>query len=369
MNEKYISVREWQAKYKAGDYSGKDVSIQVAAGWFDWFCDDNALPGRLKKLAPLIMGIAEPFILDNYRLWLKNNCPVNDPLYDDVRFEPLEGERDGKYFLVSRDCPHYERKWSLITERFGFDEPEYECANVRDMIKYVNRLGYELKNGIIPDFVAEAQKGKLYIAYGSNLNLTQMKHRCPTAKVMGKSVLKGYRLNFRGSYGGGVATVEPEEGSTVPVLIWYIYPKDEKALDRYEGAPRLYRKENISVELNGETVEAMIYIMNDGFPIAAPSRRYYDIIAEGYASADFDIDVLKEYVNESIPKEDCHMTEVIRQQIMDIRDSGEANMFELNKVLNIADREDYSELVDYIEKNRRGYVNFILYGDENGGGI
>ena len=28
---------------------------------------------------------------------------------------------------------------------------------------------------------------KLYIAYGSNLNLSQMKHRCPTARVIGTS--------------------------------------------------------------------------------------------------------------------------------------------------------------------------------------
>ena len=27
---------------------------------------------------------------------------------------------------------------------------------------------------------------KLYIAYGSNLNLKQMKYRCPTAKFVGK---------------------------------------------------------------------------------------------------------------------------------------------------------------------------------------
>ena len=30
-------------------------------------------------------------------------------------------------------------------------------------------------------------KNKLYIAYGSNLNLPQMAGRCPTAKVVGAS--------------------------------------------------------------------------------------------------------------------------------------------------------------------------------------
>ena len=52
-------------------------------------------------------------------------------------------------------------------------------------------------------------KQRLYIAYGSNLNLEQMAFRCPTAKVVGKSELKDYELLFRGGRRGAVATVEP----------------------------------------------------------------------------------------------------------------------------------------------------------------
>lgn len=39
----------------------------------------------------------------------------------------------------------------------------------------------------------------LYLAYGSNMNQTQMALRCPTARVVGISQLKGYELLFRGS--------------------------------------------------------------------------------------------------------------------------------------------------------------------------
>ena len=44
---------------------------------------------------------------------LKNNCPMSGPLYDDVRFDPLSGERDGKYFVVTLDSPHERAKWVL----------------------------------------------------------------------------------------------------------------------------------------------------------------------------------------------------------------------------------------------------------------
>ena len=40
------------------------------------------------------------------------------------------------------------------------------------------------------------KKPKLYMAYGSNLNLYQMAYRCPTAQVAGKAVLKDYELLF-----------------------------------------------------------------------------------------------------------------------------------------------------------------------------
>lgn len=142
-----ISVRQWQAMYRLGAFSSKDTATQCEAGWYDWFCRDDSLAARLKQIAPAVVGITDPFILDNFYVWFKNNCPCNGPLYDDVRFEPLSGERDGKYFLVVKDSPHEKAKWVLYTERYGFQEPEFQCGNVRDMIRYVNRLGPELQQG------------------------------------------------------------------------------------------------------------------------------------------------------------------------------------------------------------------------------
>ena len=43
---------------------------------------------------------------------------------------------------------------------------------------------------------------KYYLAYGSNLNVRQMMHRCPGAKPVGKMVLEGYELLFKGSKTG-----------------------------------------------------------------------------------------------------------------------------------------------------------------------
>jgi hypothetical protein len=143
-------------------------------------------------------------------------------------------------------------------------------------------------------------KRRLYIAYGSNLNFEQMAQRCPTAQVVGTSVMKDWRLLFRGELRGAVATVERFRGSFVPILVWRLQPQDEATLDRYEGWPHLYRKETLRIRLNGKTVEAMIYIMNEIRPYGLPSPYYFSTIREGYISSGFDIGILRKAALDSL---------------------------------------------------------------------
>ena len=135
---------------------------------------------------------------------------------------------------------------------------------------------------------------RLYVAYGSNLNLRQMARRCPTAKVFGIGKIKDYQLTFR-----GVATIESDVGKEVPVGVWEIQPSDEKALDRYEGYPHLYRKEDIKVTMSdGTEVTAMVYIMNRGLP-DYPNASYYRTIEDGYHDSGLDPIYLKEALEDT----------------------------------------------------------------------
>ena len=136
--------------------------------------------------------------------------------------------------------------------------------------------------------------GKLYVAYGSNLHLGQMGTRCPYAKVYGIGKIKDYQLTFR-----RVATIVPEQGKEVPVGVWEIQPSDERSLDMYEGYPRLYRKETIKVEMaNGDTIDGMVYIMNEGKP-DLPSKGYFDTILQGYRDCGLDEQYLEEALKDT----------------------------------------------------------------------
>ena len=142
---------------------------------------------------------------------------------------------------------------------------------------------------------------KLYIAYGSNMNIEQMKHRCPTAKVVTSIYLEGYRLRFMGGRYSAVATIEPSREDLVPVTIWEIRPEDERNLDLYEGYPHLYRKETIKIKLGKKTFPAMVYILNsERMLYGHPSESYFDIIREGYIAAGFDPKLLHQAVAENL---------------------------------------------------------------------
>lgn len=133
----------------------------------------------------------------------------------------------------------------------------------------------------------------LYAAYGSNLNMKQMAIRCPTASVVGSGKLNGYKLAFC-----GVATVFPCENSSVPVAVWEIDEDCERALDRYEGFPRLYRKETVEVEVDDVALDAMIYIMNRS-RLYPPAGSYYRTIEQGYEDFGLDLACLEQARDEA----------------------------------------------------------------------
>lgn len=142
-------------------------------------------------------------------------------------------------------------------------------------------------------------KKQLYIAYGSNLDKSQMAFRCPGAKPVATSVLKDYRLVFQGNPYGAHANVIPEKGQEVPVAIWEISRKNEAALDLYEGvAGGYYTKEYMEVEIDGKPTEALIYIMTP-HGHGVPDDSYLATIVRGYRDFDFSAKTLNDAVRYS----------------------------------------------------------------------
>jgi hypothetical protein len=155
---------------------------------------------------------------------------------------------------------------------------------------------------------------KIYAAYGSNMNISQMKMRCPKAKILGTGIMEEYRLTFRGS-GRGVANIEKHNGGRVPVLLWNITENCEIALDIYEGYPRLYDKCEVEVsKMSGEIVKAFVYVMDKKYADmpAQPTEYYRDVIWQGYIDNNFPTETLRIALSENLLEIDKKLNERYR---------------------------------------------------------
>jgi len=134
---------------------------------------------------------------------------------------------------------------------------------------------------------------RVFAAYSVGLNRAEMAKYCPTAKPIGTTELKNFKLAFRGGNAYALATIEKAKGGSVPALLWEITPQDEAALDRWIGVPDLYRKDTVKVRLNGAAMDAFVYILIGNKPPNKPSAFYYSTLLEGYKAAGFDTEILK----------------------------------------------------------------------------
>lgn len=127
-------------------------------------------------------------------------------------------------------------------------------------------------------------KRKLYVAYGSNVNKSVMRRRCPGARPLGRFMLTSARLVFRGA-----ADLEFDPDGAVPCALWLIDEFDERELDRVEGISggHYFKSEEIVLQYKGEPRNALIYLMTSR-GVYPPTQDYVNRIRYGYR--DFGMD-------------------------------------------------------------------------------
>ena len=187
-------------------------------------------------------------------------------------------------------------------------------------------------------------KQRLYVAYGSNLNKSQMKFRCPTAKLYGVGTIEGYELQFKGSSNSAFATIAPKESAFVPVAVWSLKPMDEFMLDRYEGYPSHYFKQDVPVNINGKEITAMAYIMNLKMDYGLPSNSYYHIVRQGYEDCGLDTKVLEEAVIDSAKQFYSKETNYRQQLLIDDVEDEDADLDAEDEDIDLDDESEDEDI-------------------------
>jgi gamma-glutamylcyclotransferase (GGCT)/AIG2-like uncharacterized protein YtfP len=122
-----------------------------------------------------------------------------------------------------------------------------------------------------------------YFAYGSNLHHLQMQKRCPKCLFIKKMILHNYNLTFRSKY--GAADIEKKIGKKVYGALYTISKHAERRLDVYEEYPTLYKK----IYFKYQKKKVMTYTMPKKSKLVYPTKRYLNIIIQGYKDCNINL--------------------------------------------------------------------------------
>lgn len=129
-----------------------------------------------------------------------------------------------------------------------------------------------------------------YFAYGSNLSRKQMSQRCLDAQPKFVATLPNHKLIFAGwskKWCGGVASIKPCEGEKVIGAIYEISKRCLRSLNKCEGYPTTYGRENVTVFTGSDApVRAITYVKVEQSDETQPSGEYLATIQQGYKDWD-----------------------------------------------------------------------------------
>ena len=130
-----------------------------------------------------------------------------------------------------------------------------------------------------------------YFAYGSNMNLEQIRSRCGRPVVVSVARLPEHRLSFYGyaeTWDGAMETVEPAPGSEVWGVIFRLSRLDWERLDewqgaRLDGAGMYFHFPATVMDLEGCEHNVRLYRKDVQGEPRNPSREYLEHIVRGAA--------------------------------------------------------------------------------------
>ena len=138
----------------------------------------------------------------------------------------------------------------------------------------------------------------VYFAYGHNADNSEMARRCPSAELLGKGLLKNFKLVLK-----HYADIENKEDTECYGVVWKISQHDLKDLDGDEGFHIHYNRIPVEIELDGEKIRAMTYIMDPGYKASGlQKQKYVNMISKGYKENNIPLGQLEQAIEECLAR-------------------------------------------------------------------
>ena len=187
--------------------------------------------------------------------------------------------------------------WKMEKVVDKIDDLDPFCRVLEDKVNNLERLGYsfeEICECMYKDFEIFLSDNdyRLYLAYGSNMDINQMDYRCPNSYMFDNIIVDNYKFVLDVA---GVASIIPSEGDKVEAILWAVHELDVETLDRYEGVSLgCYEKTTMPIVIDGAELDVLVYfslrdLNNHGYRSGYMSR-----IIQAAIDADFS----EEYIEE-----------------------------------------------------------------------
>ena len=125
-----------------------------------------------------------------------------------------------------------------------------------------------------------------YFTYGSNMSVSRIIKRGIKPFFRNTGILKGWELKFNKKASAGdwaFANIMENKESSVEGIVFGITEDGLNLLDKFEGAPKHYRREKVKVISKGELIECITYIAQEEHIVEGllPTEEYIGFLISG----------------------------------------------------------------------------------------
>jgi hypothetical protein len=132
------SLKTWIESFNKGEFDSKDLQTQIKAGWYDWFCKDESLANKTKRMGNIVKQFKDDgkVNLETMYVWFKNNCPLAGPLYDDFRIADIVS--GDTLFTIQINCFREEKRYTVYGKKNDFDTPLFNTHSIKELVSWFN---------------------------------------------------------------------------------------------------------------------------------------------------------------------------------------------------------------------------------------